>query len=82
LAGLQIRNVFRWLALVLLSYVGSAVLAKPDLGELLRGTFIPKIQLSRDFLTLAVAVIGTTLSAYLYGWQSNEDVEEKIAATA
>jgi hypothetical protein len=35
-----IRNVFRWLALVLLAYVAAAVLAKPDLGEVLRGTVL------------------------------------------
>jgi NRAMP (natural resistance-associated macrophage protein)-like metal ion transporter len=75
-----IRNIFRWLALVLLAYVGAAVLAKPDLGEVLRGTFIPTIEFNRDFLTMMVAVIGTTLSAYIYSWQSNEEVEEEIAA--
>jgi NRAMP (natural resistance-associated macrophage protein)-like metal ion transporter len=75
-----IRNVFRWLALVLLAYVGAAVMAKPDLGEVLRGTFIPTIEFNRDFLTMVVAVIGTTLSAYIFSWQSNEEVEEEIAA--
>ncbi|HEX2494728.1 MAG TPA: Nramp family divalent metal transporter [Steroidobacter sp.] len=74
-----IRNIFRWLALVLLSYVGAAWLAKPDLGEVLRGTFIPQIRLDQEFLSLLVAVIGTTLSAYLYTWQSNQEVEEEIA---
>jgi NRAMP (natural resistance-associated macrophage protein)-like metal ion transporter len=75
-----IRNIFRWLALVLLAYVGAALLAKPDLAQVLRGTFIPTIQFNREFLTLMVAVIGTTLSAYIYSWQSNEEVEEEIAA--
>src|SRR3954462_12757076 len=75
-----IRNVFRWLALVLVAYVAAAVLAKPDLGEVLRGTFLPTIEFNRDFLTMMVAVIGTTLSAYIYSWQSNEEVEEEIAA--
>ena len=74
-----IRNVFRWLALALLAYVGSAFLAKPDLGEVLRGTFVPRIEFSREFLSMLVAVIGTTLSAYLYTWQSNVEVEEEIA---
>src|SRR5829696_8518053 len=74
-----IRNVFRWLALALLAYVGAAVLAKPDIGEVLKGTFIPKIEFSREFLSMLVAVIGTTLSAYLYTWQSNVEVEEEIA---
>jgi NRAMP (natural resistance-associated macrophage protein)-like metal ion transporter len=75
-----IRNIFRWLALLLLAYVGSALLARPDLGDVLRGSLIPTVTFSRDFLTITVAVIGTTLSAYIYSWQSNEEVEEKIAA--
>lgn len=74
-----IRNVFRWLSLALLAYVGAAILARPDPWEVLRGTLLPKIEFTRDFLTMLVAVIGTTLSAYIYSWQSNEEVEEMIA---
>jgi NRAMP (natural resistance-associated macrophage protein)-like metal ion transporter len=74
-----IRNIFRWLALSLLAYVVAAVLAKPDPLQVLRGTFIPTIQFNREFLSILVAIIGTTLSAYLYTWQSNEEVEEEIA---
>jgi NRAMP (natural resistance-associated macrophage protein)-like metal ion transporter len=73
-----IRDVFRWLALALLAYIGSAFLAKPELLPTLRGTLIPTIQFNKDFLAMLVAVIGTTLSAYLYSWQSNQDVEEDI----
>jgi NRAMP (natural resistance-associated macrophage protein)-like metal ion transporter len=75
-----IRNIFRWLSLVLLAYVGAALLARPDPVEVLAGTFIPSIRFDHEYLTLVVAVIGTTLSAYLYSWQSNEEVEEEIAA--
>jgi Mn2+/Fe2+ NRAMP family transporter len=67
------------LALALLAYVGAAVLAKPELGPVLAGTFIPSIQFNTEFLALLVAIIGTSLSAYLYTWQSNEEVEEEIA---
>lgn len=74
-----IRNIFRWLALVLLAYVGAAWLAKPDLGAVLKGTFVPQFRSDEEFLSLLVAVIGTTLSAYLYTWQSNQEVEEEIA---
>lgn len=74
-----IRNIFRWLALALLSYVVSAVLAKPDVALVLQGTLLPKIQFSREYLSILVAIIGTTLSAYLYTWQSNQEVEEEIA---
>lgn len=74
-----IRNVFRWLALTLLAYVASAIIAKPDLWEVIKGTLIPTIRFDAQFLSLLVAVIGTTLSAYLYTWQSNQEVEEEIA---
>jgi hypothetical protein len=64
-----IRNVFRWLALALLAYIGAAILAKPDVLSTIRGTFIPTIHFDKTFYL--VAVIGTSLSAYLYTWQSN-----------
>jgi len=60
-----IRDIFRWLALALLAYVGSAILAKPELLSVIKGTLIPHIQFNREFLSMLVAVIGTTLSAYL-----------------
>jgi NRAMP (natural resistance-associated macrophage protein)-like metal ion transporter len=74
-----IRNIFRWLALVLFAYVASALLARPDPWEVLRGTLIPTVKFSAEFLSILVAIIGTSLSAYLYTWQSNVEVEEKIA---
>ncbi|MFL5294952.1 MAG: Nramp family divalent metal transporter [Phenylobacterium sp.] len=74
-----IRNVFRWLALALLAYVGAALLAKPDAAQVLAGTVVPKIAFDKQFLGIVVAVIGTTLSAYLFTWQSNQEVEEEIA---
>lgn len=74
-----IRTVFRWLALALLSYIAAAFLARPDPAAVLAGTLIPHIEFSRDFLSIIVAIIGTSLSAYIYTWESNQEVEEKIA---
>jgi NRAMP (natural resistance-associated macrophage protein)-like metal ion transporter len=74
-----LRNIFRWLALALLAYVGSAILAKPDLLPVLKGTFVPTIHFTKEFFAMLVAVIGTSLSAYLYSWQSNQEVEEDIS---
>ncbi|ASW10829.1 NRAMP family divalent metal transporter [Rhizobium sp. 11515TR] len=74
-----IRRIFRWLALSLLAYAGAAILAKPDWMAVLKGSLIPSIEFNEEFLSIIVAIIGTTLSAYLYTWQSNEEVEEKIA---
>ena len=75
----MLRGIFRWLALALFAYVGAAIIAKPNLGELVRGTFIPHIEFNIDFLSMIVACIGTSLSAYIYTWQSNQEVEDKIA---
>jgi NRAMP (natural resistance-associated macrophage protein)-like metal ion transporter len=74
-----IRNIFRWLALLLLAYVGAALLAKPDAAQVLRGTFVPHVAFDKEFMSIVVAVVGTTLSAYIYSWQSNQEVEEEIA---
>jgi NRAMP (natural resistance-associated macrophage protein)-like metal ion transporter len=74
-----LKNIFRWLALVLLAYVAAALLAKPDLMNVLKGTFIPHFRFDAHSLAMLVALIGTTLSAYLYSWQSNEEVEEEIS---
>ena len=73
-----IRHIFRWLSLALLAYVGAAVLAKPDLLSVIKGTLIPTFQFNKRFFAILVAVVGTSLSAYLYSWQSNQEVEEDI----
>jgi Mn2+/Fe2+ NRAMP family transporter len=73
-----LRRVFRWLALALLAYVGAAVLARPDLRDVVAGTFMPRIQFTTEYLSMIVACIGTALSAYIYTWQSNQEVEEEI----
>ena len=74
-----IKTIFRWLALSLLAYVGAAFLAKPDLWPVLKGTFIPHLRFDSHSLTLLVAIVGTTLSAYLYSWQSNQEVEDEVS---
>ena len=75
-----IRNVLRVLSLSLLAYVGSALLAHPDLSAVVHGTFLPHMRFDRESLAIMVAIIGSSMSAYIFTWQSNEEVEEKIAA--
>ena len=74
-----IRAVFRWLALSLFAYVAAAFLSGPDWSAVAYGTLVPHLRPDRTSLSLLVAVIGTTLSAYLFTWQSNQEVEEEIA---
>lgn len=75
-----IRNAFRWLTAALLAYVGAATLAHPALLPTLKGTLIPTVHMRQDFMAMLVAIVGTTLSAYIYSWQSNQDVHEDRAA--
>jgi Mn2+/Fe2+ NRAMP family transporter len=74
-----LRSIFRWLTLALFAYIAAAVLAKPNPLAILRGTFVPQVQFTKEFLSMLVACIGTSLSAYIYTWQSNQEVEEQIA---
>ncbi|MBN6149429.1 Nramp family divalent metal transporter [Xanthomonas sp. AmX2] len=75
-----LKRIFKWLALALFAYIGAALLAKPDPWQVLRGTFVPKIEFSKEYLSMIVACIGTSLSAYIFTWQSNQEVEDQIAA--
>jgi NRAMP (natural resistance-associated macrophage protein)-like metal ion transporter len=72
-------KTFKWLALALFSSVGAAVLARPDWSEVIRGTLTPTFDFTATFLSMLVAIIGTTLSPYLYFWQASQKVEAKIA---
>lgn len=68
----------KWLALILVSYVLSAFMIRIDFGSLLGSTFIPSITFSREQVFLICAILGTTISPYLFFWQTSQEVEEEI----
>lgn len=70
-------RVLKFLALSLLAYVLTGLVVAPDWGTLLRNTLVPHIAFTPAFLTLVVAVLGTTISPYLFFWQASEEVEEQ-----
>jgi NRAMP (natural resistance-associated macrophage protein)-like metal ion transporter len=74
----QYAKYLKWLALVLLSYVFSALLVSLDTRELLKATFLPTITFSRDQIFLITAILGTTISPYLFFWQTSQEIEEEI----
>ena len=74
-----IARTFKWLTLTLLAYVGSAFFAKPDAVQVLRATFIPTLRFDGAFLSMLVALLGTTISPYLFFWQADQEVEEEIS---
>ena len=73
-----IANIFKVLTLALFAYIASALFAHPDPGEVLRGTFIPSISFDATFLSTLVAILGTTISPYLFFWQASQEVEEEV----
>ena len=73
----RFASVVKWLTLVLFLYIISGFVAGPDWGQVLRDTFLPHVTMSRDFLSSAVAVLGTTISPYMFFWICSQEVEEE-----
>jgi Mn2+/Fe2+ NRAMP family transporter len=71
-----IARVFKWLTLALLAYVIAAIAARPSWTDVLLSTAIPSLQFSFQYGATLVAVLGTTISPYLFFWQTAEEVEE------
>ena len=69
-------RVLKWLTLTLFAYVGTVFASHVPWGEVLRGTLVPKIEISQNYLLLIVAIFGTTISPYLFFWQAAQEVEE------
>lgn len=75
----RIASIFKWITLVLLAYVVTAFFARVDWRAALAATFVPHISWSRDYLAVLVAILGTTISPYLFFWQAAQEVEEERA---
>jgi NRAMP (natural resistance-associated macrophage protein)-like metal ion transporter len=77
-----IFKIFKWLTLALFAYVITAFFAHPQLLDVLKATFVPHLELSKEFVMALVAVLGTTISPYLFFWQASSEVDEMAAAGA
>jgi len=75
----QIATIMKWLAAVLFAYVITAFIAGPDWKSVLRDTFIPSWPRDHAAWQNLVAVLGTTISPYLFFWQASQEVEEEKA---
>ena len=73
----QIESILKWLALALLAYVIVAFLCRPSWGEVLKSGFLPALPKGRQAWATLVAILGTTISPYLFFWQAAEEVEEE-----
>lgn len=70
----------KWLALVLLAYVASALLARLNWSQVVHAALVPKLTFEKDQILLICAILGTTISPYLFFWQTSQEVEEEILA--
>jgi Mn2+/Fe2+ NRAMP family transporter len=69
--------ILKWLTLVLFAYVIALFVVKVPWSEALVGLFVPHLQWSGAFLTTLVAILGTTISPYLFVWQSSQEAEDQ-----
>src|SRR5207245_6075012 len=64
----------KWLTLALLAYVGTVLVVHVSLEELLAGALLPRLSRSGEYAAMFVAVLGTTISPYLFFWQASQEV--------
>jgi NRAMP (natural resistance-associated macrophage protein)-like metal ion transporter len=72
----RMTRVLKWLTLALFSYVFAGLMAHPDPRQVLAGTFLPHVTWSREYLLMLVAILGTTISPYLFFWQAAQNAEQ------
>src|SRR5476651_1428589 len=70
-------RILKWLTLALLAYVATIFVVRIPWAEVLVRTFIPQASWNSEFITMIVAVFGTTISPYLFFWQASQEVEEQ-----
>jgi Mn2+/Fe2+ NRAMP family transporter len=75
----QIAVIMKWLAAVLFAYVITAFIIGPDWRIVLHDTFVPSLPSNHNGWQTLVAIFGTTISPYLFFWQSSQEVEEEKA---
>ena len=71
-------RILKYLALTLFSYVLAALVVKLDWKVVFHATLVPHLEFSADYLFNIVAILGTTISPYLFFWQASQEVEEEI----
>ncbi|MBV9278506.1 MAG: divalent metal cation transporter [Chloroflexi bacterium] len=76
-----IQSALKWVLLVFLAYVASALVAHPNWGAVLHDTVLPSLSFNHDVVQGALAILGTTLTSYAYVWESIEQAEERPPIT-
>ncbi len=72
----KIASVLKYLCIVMLVYFIVPFLYKQDFGAIIKATFVPTIKFDKNFISIIVGILGTTISPYLFFWQASVEVEE------
>jgi NRAMP (natural resistance-associated macrophage protein)-like metal ion transporter len=72
----KLAGILKWLCLVLLLYIIIPFLVKVDWKDVVKHTFIPTVHFNKDFFEILVAILGTTISPYLFFWQATMEAED------
>lgn len=72
-------RLLKWLAVTLFAYFITAFLVQVPWAQVLRATLVPHFELNKEFLFIIVAIFGTTISPYLFFWETSNVVEDEIA---
>ncbi len=72
----QYVKYLKWLTMALFAYVLTALVANVSWGNALHATLVPSLAFNANYFTALVAVLGTTISPYLFFWQASEEAEE------
>jgi NRAMP (natural resistance-associated macrophage protein)-like metal ion transporter len=72
----EYAKYLKWLTLSLFAYVGTAFYVHLPWSEIAYAVVVPKVEITREYLTAFIAVLGTTISPYLFFWQASQEVEE------
>ncbi|MCE9560325.1 MAG: Nramp family divalent metal transporter [Armatimonadetes bacterium] len=75
----SLARILKWLTVVLAAYIITAFLAHPDWLAVLKSSFVPQIEFNQSYLQGLVAVLGTTITPYMFFWEASQEVEEEIA---
>jgi Mn2+/Fe2+ NRAMP family transporter len=70
-------KILRWLTISLVSYIAVLFIVRVDWREVVHATFLPNLRSDQSYIAALIAVFGTTISPYLFFWQSSEEVEEE-----
>jgi len=74
----RLASIFKWIALTLLAYVAVPFFVETNWRDAIYHTVVPSLTLERETVLLIVAILGTTISPYLFFWQTSMEVEDKL----